>query len=66
MSETTTETEGPDLFDAPKDVDEGEATGHALYDRTLGQFVGPVVKAKGDASKGVTKVDGHRYVTVRV
>lgn len=66
MSETTTEQEAGVLFDAPKDVEEGSETGYALYDRTLGQYVGPVAKTKAKASEGVTKAKGHTYTTVRV
>lgn len=51
MSDTTDTTQGvrPAQFDAPKDAGSKEATGYAVYDRTLGQFVGPVVQ-------GTTKI----------
>ena len=46
MSENTTEaTEAPEdahLAKAPEDAPTSSAVGYAVYDRTLGQFVGSV------------------------
>lgn len=63
----TVTTEDGLLFDAPDDVDEGIATGYAVYNRTLGRYVGPVVDkkpSKADANKRVAK--GHTTAVVRV
>lgn len=54
------------LFDAPADV-EGDGTGYAVYDRTLGQYVTAVTRDKpssSDARKAVRK--GHKYAVVKV
>lgn len=68
MSENTpeaTEEEGV-LFDAPKDAPEESATGYAVYDRTLGQYVGPKATDKSKAKPHGDRIKGHRYTTVRV
>lgn len=55
------------LAPVPEDAPEAAATGYAVYDRTLGQFVGPVSTSKpsrSDADKAVRK--GHRAAVVRV
>lgn len=55
-------------FDAPADQPEDRATGHAIYDRTLGQFVGEVSR-KGAPSEADVKAavpKGHVATVVRV
>lgn len=55
------------MFDAPKDAPDELATGYAVYNRTLGRFVGGVQDkrpSKADASKAVPK--GHTAAVVRV
>lgn len=69
MSETSTETstEAEGLAPVPADVDENHATGYAVFDTTLGQFVGSVVQekpSKAQAAKAVRK--GHQAAVVRV
>lgn len=70
MSENTTEdTQAPDdgLAKVPADAPESSATGYAVYDRTLGQFVGSVTRDKpsqAKADKAVRK--GHTAAVVRV
>ncbi len=56
---------GP-LFDSPADREEG-ATGYAVYDRTLGRYVGTVTPEEPtkDAVKAVVPA-GHAYKVVRV
>ena len=71
MSETPTQApEAPEddhLAAAPKDAPEGEATGYAVYDRTLGQFVGSVSKDKPSQAKADKVVrEGHTAAVVRV
>lgn len=60
-------TKDEGLFDAPE-ASEVAATGYAIYDRTLGQYVGPVHRDKAptaeDARSAVPK--GHKAVVVRV
>lgn len=55
-------------FDAPADVPEERATGHAIYDRTLGQFVGEVHRGKKptDAQVKEAVAEGHVSAVVRV
>lgn len=67
MTEQTTEApEAP--FEAPEDAAEDVATGYAIYDRTLGQYVGPVKRdgkpSASDARKAVG--EGHVHAIVRV
>jgi len=75
MTDTTTEApaeEAPKatpapMFDAPKDTPEADATGYAVYDRSIGQYVTAVTKDKPsstDARKAVR--EGHSYKVVRV
>lgn len=65
-TEETTAPE-PELYDAPDDVPEGTATGYAVYDRTLGRFVGGVSKDKPSRSDAAAAVDkGNAYKVVRV
>lgn len=71
MSENTTESSEPVSaaapFDAPKDHADDGATGYAVYDRTLGRYVGGVTTdkpSKRDADKLVG--DGHVAAVVRV
>lgn len=55
------------LADAPKDADEKVATGYAVYDRTLGRYVGPVTKDKPSATEArKTAAKGHTVKVVRV
>lgn len=64
---STPSTSGPDLVDAPADADSDVASGYAVYDRTIGQYVGGVTSdkpTKGDAGKLVPK--GHTAAVVRV
>lgn len=66
MAETKRAGVGP-LFDAPKDRDDDTATGYAVYDRTLGRFVGSVADKRptdSDAKGMVPK--GHVHAVVRV
>lgn len=55
MTEATTEATTDDLrppqFDAPKDAPSNTAVGFAVYDRTMGQYVGPVVHGKSKPSQ---------------
>lgn len=54
-------------FQAPEDVSEDIATGYAVYDRTLGRYIGPVHDkrpSKSEAGKAVT--EGHVAAVVRV
>lgn len=63
----TRSTSGPVLVDAPADADSDVATGYAVYDRTLGQYVGGVTSekpTKADAGKLVGK--DHTAAVVRV
>lgn len=68
--EPQTEPEQPEpaaMFDAPEDVSEELATGYAVYNRTLGRFVGSVSDkrpTKTDARKAVP--EGHTAAVVRV
>lgn len=55
----------PEPFDAPKDVDERFATGYAVYDRTLGRYVGGVTKDKPSKPREAV-AEGHAYKVVRV
>lgn len=68
-SDQATATERPALFDAPKDVPAKDATGYAVYDRTLGRFQGEVhhgtSKPSDDDAKAVVR-EGHQYAIVRV
>ena len=69
MTENTAEqpTDSPQLFDAPDDVAETEATGWAVYDRTLGRFVGGKLTDKPTSSAASKLVDeGHSTKVVRV
>lgn len=53
--------------DAPEDVAAKEATGYAVYDRTIGQYVGDRTTSKPsqeDADKAVP--EGHVAAVVRV
>lgn len=72
---TTTPTDTPEDgtsgragvgFDAPEDVAEDDSKGYAVYDRTIGQYVGPVAATKAKAESAATKTKGHRHATVRV
>jgi hypothetical protein len=64
MSENSPERK-PELHEPPADVPEDAATGYAVYNRTLGQFVQGVHADKPrDASKRVPK--GHAAAVVRV
>lgn len=55
------------LADAPKDVPQDEATGYAIYNRTLGQYV-PGVHPDRPTASAITKAlpKGHRGSAVRV
>lgn len=68
MSENTPEQPQRPLLDAPKDrTTEDGATGYAVYDRTVGQYVPGVSKDKPsttEANKRVPK--GHTAAVVRV
>lgn len=68
MDDQTPKASRAGVADVPDDAPEETATGHALYNRTLGQYVGPVVhgedKPKREAFPDVPK--GHRAVIVRV
>jgi hypothetical protein len=59
---------GKAQFDAPADVPEDRATGHAIYDRTLGQFVGEVYRPKAPTDDQVKAAvaKGHVSAVVRV
>lgn len=51
----------------PKDADESVATGYAVYDKSLGQFVSGVVDTKAAADKlRKDGASGHELVTRRV
>lgn len=50
----------------PPEPDKGDETGFAVYDLTLKRFVGRVHPTKGEATKGLTKVEGHKYETRKV
>lgn len=55
------------LAKAPKDAPEGSSTGYAVYDRTLGQFVGSVTREKPSQAKADKVVrKGHTAAVVRV
>lgn len=56
----------PPQFDAPKDAPEATSTGYAVYDRTLGRFVGSVVGSKPSARKAQEAAPGHTVAVVRV
>lgn len=57
----------PDPVDAPDDVDADAAKGYAVYDRTLGRFVGGVTADKPSASDARKLVaEGHSHKVVRV
>lgn len=61
--------EEPDApFDAPADrSDDDGATGYAVYNRTLGRFVGPVTDKRPSAAVAKRAVpDGHVHAVVRV
>lgn len=71
MTENTTENTAPPssaaapMFEAPADADPG--SGYAVYDRTLGRYVGGVTTdkpSKRDADKLVG--NGHVAAVVRV
>jgi hypothetical protein len=52
----------------PEPAAEDVATGYAVYDKTLGQYVSGVQVTKGAADK-IRKdggAEGHEYVTIRV
>lgn len=70
MSETTSEAPAKQKaqFDAPADVPEDEATGHAVYNTTLGQFVGPVHRDGRPSATQVKELvpEGHSHKVVRV
>lgn len=66
-TETETDEAGRALQDAPSDVDEATATGYAVYNRTLGQFVPGVEKRKPTSAQATKRVpDGHTAAVVRV
>jgi len=55
------------VIEAPADVDEDRATGYAVYDTTLGQFVGGVTAKKPSATDAkAAVVKGHTHKVVRV
>lgn len=57
----------PELVDAPADVDDNVATGYAVYDRTLGRYVGGVSTDKPSAAAARKLVgEGHQHKVVRV
>jgi hypothetical protein len=62
-----TDDEGRPIHPAPEDAADAEATGYAVYDRTLGQYV-PGVEAKKPTSSQATKrvPEGHTAAIVRV
>lgn len=68
MTENPTETAtGPVPVDAPKDAPEDTATGYAVYDRTIGQYVGGVTSDKPSSSEARRRVaKGHVHAIVRV
>lgn len=70
MTDTTEEAAVTDdgLHQAPADADDDRATGYAVYNRTLGQFVGPVFRPdKPSASKAKSLAPkGHTTAIVRV
>lgn len=62
-----TDDAGRTLSDAPADAAEGTATGYAVYNRTLGQYVAGVEAKKPSASQAAKRVpDGHTVAVVRV
>lgn len=66
VTEAPAATEGP-VVPAPKDVPEDDATGWAVYNTTIGQYVSPVTKAKpsaAEARKFLPKGHTHRVVRV--
>lgn len=66
MTEGTTEGPRPAQFDAPKDAPTKDATGYAVYDRTLGQFVGSVTKGKPSDDDAQALAPRSTVATVRV
>lgn len=64
---TETDNEGRTLSDPPADVDEATATGYAVYNRTLGQYVAGVEAKRPTSSQASKRVpDGHSAAVVRV
>ena len=70
MTENTTESDtgrydvsSLELADPPEDVPEGEATGYAVYDRVLRQYVSEVSKDKPKLADA-RKLHGHDHLAV--
>lgn len=53
-----------ELRDPPADVDAGEATGYAVYDRVLGQYVGPVHRDGKPTAAQAKELAGHDSVAI--
>lgn len=67
IGDRDTRTATPDLHDAPGDADDATATGYAVFNRTIGQYVPGVHRdkpSKADAAKAVP--EGHTAAVVRV
>lgn len=63
----STEDTPAEVIPAPKDVSEADATGYAVFNTTIGQYVSPVTKGKpsaAEARKFLPK--GHTHKIVRV
>lgn len=66
-----TKTADPDaqLAAVPDDVKAADSTGYAVYDRTVGQYVGPVKHGRDkptEAEIAAAVPEGHEHAVVRV
>jgi hypothetical protein len=66
MTETAPERDRPERVKPPKDVDESDSKGFAVYDTTIGQFVSEVTRKRPSKADAEELAGDHGYAIVRV